>query len=208
MPEAFQFLLRLLDENLLPLTFVAALIDATGIPFPGRLLLVVAGTQAGPLAEVGGVVLCAAAGALLGDHVLFLIGAWSGDRAVAFYCRVTGRRQACHDSLRIRLRRASVPALILGRFTFAVRAVAATMAGVQARLAEGGGDTLAVRRQQLERERDELLKKINQVNPNDEASKGLVNRLFDVELARARAVVRGPDTRADATVERHREQRR
>ena len=129
MPEAFQFLLRVLDENLLPLTFVAALIDATGIPFPGRLLLIVAGTQAGPVAEVAGVVLCAAAGALLGDHVLFLIGAWAGDRAVAFYCRLTGRRHACQESLRLRLRRASVPALILGRFTFAVRAVAATMAG-------------------------------------------------------------------------------
>jgi tape measure domain-containing protein len=54
---------------------------------------------------------------------------------------------------------------------------------VRARLAELQGDTTAGRRLALERERDELLKAFQ----DDPASQGLVNSVFNVELARTRA---------------------
>jgi hypothetical protein len=39
-PDAMEALLDWLSEHRLPLVFVASLIDATGLPFPGRLVLV------------------------------------------------------------------------------------------------------------------------------------------------------------------------
>jgi membrane protein DedA with SNARE-associated domain len=130
MQEVIDLFLVGLDRHLLPFAFVAAMIDSTGIPFPGRLLLILAGAVAGPVPEVLGLIACAASGAILGDHLLYLLGAWSGDRAVAAYCRLTGRDPGCVAASRARLGRAGVPALIAGRFAFGtVRLAAATLAG-------------------------------------------------------------------------------
>lgn len=65
----------------------------------------------------------------------------------------------------------------------AEKALAQELENVQARLAELQGDTAATRRLELEREREELLQRFR----DDPGAQALVNRLFDVELARTRA---------------------
>jgi hypothetical protein len=65
----------------------------------------------------------------------------------------------------------------------AERELARALEDVQDRLAEAGGDSLARRTREIERQREELLRKFGQ----DPGASALVERLFDVEMARARA---------------------
>ena len=67
--------------------FVASAVDAVGIPFPGRILLVLAGAFASSRAELALAIVASALGSLLGDHVVYLAGARRGDTLLALYCR-------------------------------------------------------------------------------------------------------------------------
>jgi tape measure domain-containing protein len=64
----------------------------------------------------------------------------------------------------------------------AERELARALEDVRARLAEVNGDQTAQQRLQLTREREQLLRQFS----GDEEASGLINRLFDVELARTR----------------------
>jgi len=79
--------------------FVGALIDATGLPFPGRLLLAGAGAYAAAgNASLGAFIALAALGAMLADQLWF----WTATRGSAWlmdvYCRLTRRPAGCVDS--------------------------------------------------------------------------------------------------------------
>lgn len=65
----------------------------------------------------------------------------------------------------------------------AEKALGRTIEDVRARIAEAEGDQIARRKLELARERDDLLKKF----ADDPGASALINRLFDVELAQARA---------------------
>lgn len=65
----------------------------------------------------------------------------------------------------------------------AARQEALALQDIEDRIAAAQGDSLAPRRRQLEREREELLKKF----ASDPGASVLINRLFDVETAKSRA---------------------
>src|SRR5258706_6263791 len=71
--------------------FLAALIDATGFPFPGRVLLVTAGAaMATDWSQVALLTAAAALGAVLGDHLSEAAGRLgAGDPLTALHCKLS-----------------------------------------------------------------------------------------------------------------------
>jgi membrane protein DedA with SNARE-associated domain len=127
--DSVQPYLDLFAAHLYLLVFFASLIDATGFPFPGRIMLVVAGTIASDDRQVATIVALGAAGAVIGDHALYLAGLLGGPRLLALYCRVTFSSPHCLDRTVAYFRRLGPPAIMLGRFSTSVRLFAAVMAG-------------------------------------------------------------------------------
>jgi membrane protein DedA with SNARE-associated domain len=111
--------------------FLTALIDATGLPFPGRALLVAAGaTAATGWSDVLTMILAAALGAIIGDHVWYAAGRLgAGDRITALYCRLSLASGRCEQRARSRFERFGPLAIVIGRFVAGVRFVAAPLAG-------------------------------------------------------------------------------
>jgi membrane protein DedA with SNARE-associated domain len=118
-----------LVRHLYAAVFVVAVIDATGLPFPGRLLLVAAGALARDAAEVTAVILAAAGGAMLGDHALYLAGRLGGERLLALSCRWTFASGRCASETRRYLQRWGPLTIVLGRFVAGVRLLATALAG-------------------------------------------------------------------------------
>jgi membrane protein DedA with SNARE-associated domain len=103
--------------------FLTALIDATGLPFPGRALLVAAGaTMATGWSDVLTMTLAAALGAISGDHVWYAAGR-------LIYCRLSLASGRCERRARSRFERFGPLAIVIGRFVAGVRFVAAPLAG-------------------------------------------------------------------------------
>jgi membrane protein DedA with SNARE-associated domain len=104
--------------------FVGALIDATGLPFPGRLLLAGAGAYAAAgNANVSAFIALGALGALVTDQVWFWTATRSSAWLVDVYCRLTGRASGCADAEVRSLARYGPLSVILGRFFTVVRVV-------------------------------------------------------------------------------------
>lgn len=121
--------LAFFTDHLFVIVFIAAMIDATGIPFPGRLLIITAGALAADGPDTTRVVLLAAAGAVLGDHILYLLGRLGGDRVLSAYCRWTMGSSRCVEKARAYFRRFGGATIVIGRFMTGVRLFAATLAG-------------------------------------------------------------------------------
>src|SRR5215813_128014 len=108
-----------LHEHLLPVMFLTSLIDATGLPFPGRAILVAAGIAAAGHRDVVVLVMTGVTGALLGDHLLYALGRRRGPRLLALYCRLSlGSARCVENTL-----------ACFGRFSTSVRLFAAVLAG-------------------------------------------------------------------------------
>jgi membrane-associated protein len=102
--------------------FVVTAVDATGTPFPGRLLLVGAGALAAAgKANLVGMILVAAAGAVIGDHVWYVLGRWRGAALVDFGCRITLRSNDCASRANDLVQRFGAFAIVIGRFLAAIR---------------------------------------------------------------------------------------
>src|SRR5215470_5271230 len=86
MEEAADRLVVFLVPHLYLTVFAVSAIDAIGIPFPGRILLVLAGAFAATRVELAIAIAASALGSLVGDHVVFLAGARGGERLLALYC--------------------------------------------------------------------------------------------------------------------------
>lgn len=82
-------------RHVLTVVFVAFLVEAEGVPLPSRLLLLIAATAAIDARQVAALVVVGTAGSLIGDHVLYLAGAMTGPRILAFYCWITLGSPAC-----------------------------------------------------------------------------------------------------------------
>lgn len=121
--------LAFLTDNLYPIVFIAAMIDATGVPFPGRLLVITAGALAVNGPEATWVVLLAAAGALVGDHTLYLLGRLGGDKVLSLYCRWTMGSSRCIEKAQEYFGRFGGATIVIGRFVTGVRLFAAALAG-------------------------------------------------------------------------------
>lgn len=114
--------------------FVGAVVDALGIPFPGRLLLIVAGSfsakgfsaagELDPIILIG----LGTLGAVIGDHTWYLAGRLGGDRLLAFQCRITLGSGDCIEKARHYLSRYGALTFVIGRFAAVVRIFAAPLA--------------------------------------------------------------------------------
>jgi membrane protein DedA with SNARE-associated domain len=121
--------LDVLLRHLLPVVFVVFLIEAAGVPFPSRLVLLVAATLADGPRQLVGLVAISTAGALIGDHVPYLAGALTGPRILAFYCRITLGSAGCVEKTIGYFRRFGPAAILLARFSASVRLFASAMSG-------------------------------------------------------------------------------
>ena len=121
--------LDLLLDHLLPIVFLAFLIDGAGIPFPSRIVLLVAATMTTEPRALLGLVAVSSGGALLGDHVPYIAGALSGTRVLAFYCRVTLGSEHCVEKTVRYFTRFGPAAILLCRFSTSVRLFAAALSG-------------------------------------------------------------------------------
>jgi membrane protein DedA with SNARE-associated domain len=127
--ESIEPLLRWLHVHLFAVVLLSSFVDATGIPFPGRAVLIAAGIAASTADDVALLVSTAALGALLGDHVLYYAGKRGGPRLLTLYCRLSlGSAQCVEETLRY-FRRFGAPAVLLARFSTSIRLFAAILAG-------------------------------------------------------------------------------
>jgi membrane protein DedA with SNARE-associated domain len=127
--EALQAHLEFLRHHLLSVVFVAFLIEAAGIPFPSRIILIVATTITAEVRELGMLVLACASGAVIGDHVPYMGGMLAGPRLLAFYCRITLGSERCVEKTVTYFKRYGAAALLLSRFSASVRLFASALSG-------------------------------------------------------------------------------
>ena len=104
---------------------VGALVDAVGVPFPGRIMLMTVGSLSvsttGPDRHLALVIVLATLGTVIGDHVWYFLGRHGGGRIFAFCCRVlrlSKSRVAQADRF---LRRFGGLSLIVARYAATLR---------------------------------------------------------------------------------------
>jgi membrane protein DedA with SNARE-associated domain len=121
-----------LREHLFAVVFLGAIVDAIGIPFPGRIMLITAGSMTDQAHDHGTgtvlVIAVAVVGTVAGDHVWYLLGRLMGRRFLDRYgrrLRISGPRLVTADRF---LRRFGGIALILGRLAATLRIVITPMA--------------------------------------------------------------------------------
>ena len=127
--EAVQPFVGWLREHLLAVVFVASLIDATGLPFPGRLILVAAGISATENHRVVLLIVTSVLGSLVGDHILYAVGMRGGRRLLTLYCRLSLGSVRCVERTVAYFRRFGATAVLVCRFSTGVRLFAAILAG-------------------------------------------------------------------------------
>jgi membrane protein DedA with SNARE-associated domain len=109
--------------------FFASLIEAAGVPFPSRILLVLTPAFLATESDLVRLVLVAAAGALLGDHVPYIAGRLAGTRLLGLYCRLTLASDACVETALRYFQRFGPAALLFNRVSTSMRLFAAACAG-------------------------------------------------------------------------------
>ena len=114
-----------LVEHTYAVVFLSSLIDATAIPFPGRIVLAAAGAFAAA-GETNAVVVIAlgTAGVVIADHVWYCAGSLGGDRLLRIYCRLTFSSPDCVQRTTDWFKRFGVLTIVVGRFVAAVRVLA------------------------------------------------------------------------------------
>ena len=122
--EALRPLFDWLADHTYLVVFVGTVIDATGLPFPGRLLLAAAGAMAATgHANVLGVIAVGALGAMLVDHAWYLTITRGSNWLIDVYCRLRQRPRGCSPDADY-FRRYGAATIIVGRFFTVVRVVA------------------------------------------------------------------------------------
>jgi membrane protein DedA with SNARE-associated domain len=120
--------LEFLVDHLLTVVFAAFLVEAAGVPFPTRLLLLVAASLAEPRQLVA-LAAATTAGSLIGDHVPYAAGALTGPRILAFYCRITLGSAQCVQRTIGYFKRFGAGAILLSRFSHSIRLFASALSG-------------------------------------------------------------------------------
>ena len=124
MGDILQALTGWLTAHTYAVVFVATIIDATGVPFPGRIILAAAGALAASAGDVSVLLVIAlgAAGVVVSDHLWYFAGALGTDRLLLrAYCRVTGDASDCAARAKGWLRRFGALIIVVGRFVAVVR---------------------------------------------------------------------------------------
>ena len=114
-----------LVEHTYIVVFVGTVIDATGVPFPGRLVLAAAGAfaAAGDVNLIA-VIALGALGAMLTDQVWYFAGWFDTRRLLRLYCRWTLSSGACVTRTSDYFRRFGAFTIIIGRYVAGVRVLA------------------------------------------------------------------------------------
>jgi len=121
--------LDFLVRHMLSVVFVVFLVEAAGVPFPSRIVLLVAATLADGSRQLVGLVAAATIGSLLGDHVPYLAGALTGPRILALYCRLTLGSAGCVEKTVGYFKRFGAAAILMSRFSASVRLFASALSG-------------------------------------------------------------------------------
>ena len=121
--------LQFFAEHPFSVVFFALLIEAAGIPFPTRIILILAPAFVDTDRDLARLAVVAAAGAVLGDHIPYLAGRMAGLRILTLYCRLTLSSSRCVDQALHHFGRYGPPALLLSRFSTSVRILASACAG-------------------------------------------------------------------------------
>ncbi len=114
-----------LVEHTYLVVFVCTVIDATGVPFPGRVVLAAAGAiAASGDVSLPIVIIIGAAGAMVMDHAWYFAGWFDSKRLLHFYCRWTFGSTACVNRASDYFRRFGALTIIIGRYVAGVRVFA------------------------------------------------------------------------------------
>src|SRR5262245_43501408 len=109
--------------------FWSSLVEAAGVPFPSRLILVLTPAFLMTETDLVRLILAGTAGAVLGDQVPYSAGRVAGTRLLGFYCWVTLASDACVEKTLRYFERFGPAALLFSRFSASVRMFAAACAG-------------------------------------------------------------------------------
>ena len=120
--------LDVLVDHLFTVVFAAFLVEAAGVPFPTRLLLLVAASLAEPRQLVA-LVAVTTVGSLIGDHVPYAAGVLTGPRILAFYCRITLGSAQCVERTVGYFKRFGAGAILFSRFSHSIRLFASALSG-------------------------------------------------------------------------------
>jgi membrane-associated protein len=114
-----------LREHLYAVVLAGAVVDAVGIPFPGRIVLITAGSVSGAATEQGAkaaiVIALATVGTVAGDHVWYLLGRLYGRRLFHAYGRLMRLSEAKLKAADRLLRRFGGLALVIARLAATLR---------------------------------------------------------------------------------------
>ena len=121
-----------LHEHLYAVVFLGAVLDAIGVPFPGRLMLIAVGSFSHPGSEVGAsapaLIALATVGTVAGDHVWYIVGRFKGRRLFEIYCRLFRLSESKTRMADRLLRRFGGLALVFARVAATLRIVVAPLA--------------------------------------------------------------------------------
>ena len=121
--------LDFLADRPFSVVFFSSFVEAAGLPFPSRVILVLTPAFLATESDLVRLILVATAGALLGDHIPYVAGRLAGTRLLAFYCRVTLASDACIETTLRHFRRFGPAVLLFNRFSTSVRLFASACAG-------------------------------------------------------------------------------
>jgi membrane protein DedA with SNARE-associated domain len=120
--ELAQSLMTWLSAHTYAVVFLATLIDATAIPFPGRIILAAAGAFAAAGERSATMVIVAGtAGVVVTDHIWYFVGPLGGDRLLRLYCRLTFSKPDCVRRTTDWFKRFGALVIVVGRFVAVVR---------------------------------------------------------------------------------------
>jgi membrane protein DedA with SNARE-associated domain len=119
-------------EHLYAVVLLGAVVDAIGIPFPGRILLITVGSFSGarPDAEASAAIVIALAtcGTVAGDHVWYFLGRLKGRRLFDLYFRLVRLPESNRKAADRFLRQYGSLALVLARLAATFRVVLVPLA--------------------------------------------------------------------------------
>ena len=121
--------LSFLANHPFSVVFWSSLIEAAGIPFPSRVILILTPAFLATESDLVWLIIVATIGALLGDHVPYTAGRVAGTRMLGLYCKVTLGSARCMERTLEYFRRFGAGALVLSRFSTSVRIFASACAG-------------------------------------------------------------------------------
>lgn len=121
-----------LREYLYVVVFLGGIVDAVGIPFPGRIMLITVGSFSNPVSGTGAstwaVIGLATLGTVAGDHAWYLVGRFKGRRLLELYCRLFRLSNSPMGAADRFLRRFGGLVLVFARVAVALRVVVAPLA--------------------------------------------------------------------------------